>query len=519
MNTETTPKSIENITIAVVGFPNAGKSTIVNSLTCNNYSKINTERETIFRVGDFNDDKYNDEQINEFIQNGETIDLKMPDSYHLDTLFNYTFVDIVGVEKETHIHLDTSMKKIKKSDILFDMFVVVFDVNKFVQDIVKNKKMLKAVHDLANRNANAKIIIVLNKCDSILYGKSQKLIQSTSELNTINIANAQLRNAENMYDILPMCAKKSHIFSAGIYGNFGDESVHNNYLTEAEYANPRDLLRKHGFSDFIDKINEYVDESRYDIINSHVKYDLRKEINNIDELLVMIRRMRTNKCNDVCFPYADTLLLFEEKTLEFAFDNMTLENVEHFTDKLNKIKKMYENNFNKTFDKDNKFDSKMKKISVEKYIHELDTEFNMSTFKKLYDMNEATPEILFNTSRKHINQNDIYDIIKNISEITDHDPDYLFPVIHAYIINNVPLYTIFKNANIDNPYLNFIKIKLLEENINVPSLNFKETTVATETFKKIALLFDELYEKNTNINTNNNVSDSNVNISSTKINL
>jgi GTPase SAR1 family protein len=491
MNAETPLKSTENITIAIVGFPNAGKSTIVNSLTCNNYSKINTEHETIFRVGDFENKNYNDEQLNALIQNGETIDLKIPEDYHLDTLFNYTFVDIVGVEKESNVHLDTSMKKIKKSDMLFDMFIVVFDVNKLEEDIVKNKKLLKTVSDLSLRNFNAKIMIVLNKCDSILYGKSQTVIQSEVEDNMIKIANSQF--CYYKCDILPLCAKKSHIFSAGIYGNFSGTAMHENYSAEAEYANPRDLLRKHGFSEFANKINEYVNESRTDIINSHVNHDLNGTINDIDELLIMIRRLRTNKLNDICEPYSNTLLMFEKKTLNYACDNMTLDNVEQFTDKLNKIKKMYETNFNVTFDADNKFSSKMKIISVQKFFHELDIEFNVSTFKKIYDVGEVSPSFLYDTMCKHIKHINLCDTIKNISEITNHDPDYLYSVIHAYVMNNVSLYLIFKNSNIDDPYLNFIKMKLSQENIVVPPLNFKETTSATETFKKITLLFDELY--------------------------
>jgi len=491
----TTTKQYENITIAIVGFPNAGKSTITNSLTCNNYSKKNTECETIFKMGDYDDKTYNDDEITALLLNQECINIKMPDNYYLDNKYSYTFVDIVGVERESNIQLDLSMKRIKKSKILFDLFVVVFDINKLEEDSVKNKKLLNNIKKISEENYSAKIIIILNKCDSLVCGKVSKIMSST-ESSMIEMAHDQFK--EFNCEILPLCAIKSHMFSAGIRGKFGNDTVRNSYTAEIEYADPQDLLRKHGFISFTNKIRDYVELNKYDIINNHISYDLTGDIFHVDELLIFIRRMRTNVQVNKGVINDEMLQQFEEKTLNFMHKNITLENVDMFIDKFNKIKKMYERDFVKTFDTSNNFDTKMKQIYTEKIIHELNTEF-----KRLYDIGELQPALVYETMCKHTQTIDIGCILHIISQVTNHDPDFMFSVIHAYVTNDTMLYLPFKHTNIEDPYLNFIKIKLSQETFETPLVNFNELFRVSNIFKKISQVFNELCPVNYTINVEN----------------
>jgi len=122
---------------------------------------------------------------------------------------------------------------------------------------------------------------------------------------------------------------------------------------------------------------------------------------------------------------------------------MTLENVDMFIDKFNKIKKMYERDFEKTFDSDNDFNNKMKQISTEKFIHELNTQFDVSIFKKLYDIGELQLLLLYETMCKYIQTIDIgilYNSLIIFHIVTNHDLDFMFFVICVYFITDILLF-------------------------------------------------------------------------------
>jgi GTPase SAR1 family protein len=269
----------KNITIAIAGFPNVGKSTIINSFIGDIMPRIYTEKETVFKISNDNDTYTKKNMIKTHLEEGIDVVLKSQKDFYLGNKYNFTFIGNVGIE-DNKIEKDKSFIELVNNKMWIDIFIIVFDIHTVMYDINHCQHLIKSIGKEVNRNGKAKVIIILNKCDNMVYGKKSLdsdsfVIKSLSDNEKNIIEKIKDIFKDICSSVIPLCAEKTRLLSTGKNGNFINMQDEEKYIGETEYGSADKLLNKFGFMNLIHEIKNHIENREDEIISNQIKYYTR----------------------------------------------------------------------------------------------------------------------------------------------------------------------------------------------------------------------------------------------------
>ena len=303
---------MEPINIIITGFPNAGKSTITNSFTGTTYSKVNTQKITDFSMGTF-DTYTSSENINQLIDERMPIKLPYPINCQLSHDWNYSMSDLVGASIDNNKKLklgSKNIKYIKEHKNLTDIIIVVFDINKFDDDMENNLELLKIVSE--NVSNPHKLIVVLNKCDKVVVTEVNTTFSDKEDYDKFKRYEEFLKlNGYN--EVFPLCAKNSSIISAGDNNALTEEYEKEHYINERLHSDSATLLTRSGFNNIVMSINDFLASNKDRLINKHVLLELfdpdeEHDLKSITSLLNRMQKTSTGEEQYVAYKLKEMIL-------------------------------------------------------------------------------------------------------------------------------------------------------------------------------------------------------------------
>lgn len=454
---------METVNIVIIGFPNAGKSTITNSLMGTNYSKVNTQIDSVFTVGSF--DRYeSEEEVNNNIENGYSSTLPYPENCNLSKEWNYTISDLVGIvksseHKRTRDHPSIKYVDDNKSDT--DFLIVVFDIHKFEDDKTKNLGLLQTVSKKLENPS--KILIVLNKCDSVVASEHKTIFTNKEEHEKFKKCE-ELLKLKGYNDVIALCATNSLRISAGDNNIFDDEYQKECYCNEKEHNNSSSLLVKYGFNKLVSHINNFVETNKNKLISKHVMCDMLggeySDFKSITYLLNRLKEIHNNEDTTIASHVA-TLVSNHIDVVKNSQDSInSLENIKK---EFYELSTKYNDMFNLNLDPENRFENMMKDMEVKCLVVQLKQCWNPDIIKQLYEKNELTSDLLFESAQKHVNEDNLIKVVSGMSTSTYHDPKVLCDILCAFVSQNMSYIVPFKNGATIDPVFDWIIAKLLHD--------------------------------------------------------
>jgi len=477
---------MDTINITITGFPNAGKSTITNSFIGSTCSKINTDHISKFCVGNHKTFT-NFNEIDDSIKNELDIFLPYPKNFQLKKDLNYKFSDCEGIINET-ISSDSTYKYIKRDKIGHDVLIVVFDINKFSEDEDKNLDLLKRMSARADKDGLSKLLVVLNKCDSILDADDD-IFKDDKEFDKYESICKILKD-NNYNNIFALCAKGAMLISSGDNDIFANESSRKIYTIEKKIADDKSslLFAKYGFSKLTSFINNFVLENKENFINKYVMFNLKyQKFNNFKELLLELDKMKPfignieaiqNRIAKIVMGFIDNI----------SHDTTTID-INNIRKDVDKVCEMYLKTFGTYLDKNNTFGNKLEEIEFAQLKIKLNNGWDAKIIDELYKKNKLSDALFFDLISSHITKNNIMGAVQEISELTNHNPIYMYNVVSAFIKKNNDYLISFKYGAIRDPLFDWIRLKLLNE---YGELNFDSVKEDFLKYKEIKIFFTTL---------------------------
>ena len=476
---------MEAVKIVILGFPEAGKSTIANTFTGTNYSKIGgTEEQSVFCVGMF-DNYTNPESIEDNILNREDIFLQFPNDFQLSKKWNYVISDLTGIDN-IKISTDISFRHIDKYKKTYDIYLVVFNVNDFDNEdlIDRNEKLLKKINKRVVESHPCKLFIILNHCDDI----EDSIEKENADFDSHKFNDAvKILNREYNYDILGLSAKRSMIMMTGNNGMFDSESDKKKY--EALKHNEKNCLQRYGFTRLVTEIEKYINDNTNNLINKHVLIEIDEELEktnlNLNILDTFINRFKRTD-DDSSSKMIDKITKYIMKLIdEQNFNND--DDISNFESQImqipNECKNIMDEYLVATLVND-----------IENYIMEfknkleekLSNTWNVSMMKRIYLKGELSKEKFKHNLNLCSYSDDLLKIIKETSHITKHNVEYLLIVINEYISKNPQFVKQFRYDTGTNKSFGYVC-----RYINVPECDITPTFEQDQKYNK---LFHDLYD-------------------------
>lgn len=450
---------METIEINVIGLQHAGKSTLTNALTGTNYSKQNTEVESVFCVGKFDSSMYTSPEDVEDVLKDEEVYIPYYDNFGLSKDWNYSISDYVGITSK-RIKKDKSIKLLNEQKYVYDLYIVVCDITTFNIEFNKIKDILNLINE--KRHDPSNIVVVLNKCDSVIYSEKEIAYDNLAEQEMVKSATARL-NEIGFNNVIPFCAKLSMLFSAGENSMFCSEHDSGVYNAKTAKIHPSILLDQSGFSHLTTFINNFVDKNKNKLVNKHVLNELFSgENHSIEKITSIILRIKDAE-DDISAKVKEEVMRCIDNFPLDDFDDMQNIKISYFESIVDKLKSTY----NSVFVADcTEIEEKCKKlvkhVAVKYYNMLLTKSYNDDAINKLYEYGLLTQEKLETIVNMHITNDNIVKTLLHISKLTDHDVNYLFYVFNAYVKNkNKSIAFFLKTYELKDNILDYIRVKIL----------------------------------------------------------
>jgi len=450
---------METIEINIIGLEEAGKSTLTNALTGTNYSKKCTTVESIFYIGNFDSSVYTSSDLIETSLGDKEVYIPYPSNFGLSREWNYSISDYVGITSKK-IRRDPSVKLLDEREYVYDLYVVVCDVNKFDEDFNKIKDLLNIINTKKHDPSN--IVVILNKCDSIVYSKTLTSYYDSDEKIMVGNATTKLNEA-GFFNVIPFCAKKCMLFSAGENNMFNEKDDEDKYIAETDNITPSVLLNKSGFAQLTSFIDDFIKKHRNQLINKHALNELFSgENHKIEKITTIISRMK-GADDDIATKVKGEVLKcidnFESENFDEAHDNK----IGYFEQAVQNLTTAYNSVFTSGYPEVEEMCKKLlKHVEIKYYKMLLEKSYDDNAVQKLYDNHLLSHMELEKIIIAHVANDNILHVIRHISTLTMHNIDYLFCVINAFVKHvNKSIVCILKVHDVKDEVFNHIKLKIL----------------------------------------------------------
>lgn len=450
---------METIEINVIGLQHAGKSTLTNALTGTNYSKQNTEVESVFCVGKFDPSMYTSPKDVEDVLNKEEVYIPYYDNFGLSKDWNYFISDYVGITSK-RINKDKSIKLLDEQKYVYDLYIVVCDITTFDREFDRIMDILSIINQ--KRHDPSNIVVVLNKCDSIIYSEKGIVYSNLVEEEMVKSATSKL-NEIGFNNVIPFCAKLSMLFSAGENSMFCNETENKMYEAQTEDISPSKLLKKSGFYHLTTFINNFLDKNKNKLINKHVLNELFSGKNHsIEKITSIILRIKDAE-DDIATKVKEEVMRCIDNFPLDDFDDAQDIKISYFESIVDKLKSTYNSVFVvDSSEIEEKCKKLVKHVAVKYYNMLLTKSYNDDAINKLYEYGLLTQEKLEMIVSMHITNDNIVKTLLHISKLTNHDVNYLFYVLNEYVkTKNKSIAFLLKTYELKDNILDYIRVKIL----------------------------------------------------------
>lgn len=460
---------VDNINICILGCVSAGKSTILNSLFCQDLSQSKIKRTTMMPVAfvetknvknEINYIKISNEikKINDEIirktENGENLNLK---DYGNELIYgvnkldldisdekNITIFDIPGLNDARTKNV--YYKYLEQNFHLYNIILLIVDINSGMNTsdeidilnlIIKNIKLNNKV------NKKTKLIVVANKVDDMIFNDlkneleigNEEYVEMYEQIKKTIVSNFEKFNIiENFVEIIPLCGLDAHLF------RMIKSKGYNYKLSQSQ-------IIRIGVSEYGNKFKLKNIDEQQKMVN-----DIISDNNFVNAMITLSGFSKLNNLLLGC--------------LYFSGNEFMLENIEY---ELDKIKGKFDGDYNSDFDnyhfKKIELIYKMKNVNKERYIECLSdiyqeliadcVEICNSNIENIYDYKNYILSydvfVLDNIKKKIKNKNDYIEIKKVFEDI-----DINFEIYPTQIEEDI--IGIFR--------MNFINYKIEHEKFN-----------------------------------------------------
>lgn len=460
------------LNIYISGTPNAGKSTLCNSLVGTNLSTINTQRDHIFTI----EPSYNGEpeviiDTDDFV----CYKTKLYDNCLLQLNCTVNVHDYVGIEKVSKF--DGTIKKIRNDSKMCDILIYLIDTPAFYKSIndgnIDQINILKRLTEKIDHRSL--IVCVLNKLDSIVVNPQHTVLFNSEDQIMYNVCEGALHdffasNGNTNYKIIPACLNKAMFYSAGENKFFNDKLSEASYSAEIAETNGnlRHLLRKYGLTNVTNEIVSFVNSHENEIINKRVFEELDslqdKSIENLIPILSKIRENEKGFIPNIVRYMRDSLNdIIGFLKCSDDLDKSTEEKKQLFE----KLEVVFKEKTHEDLDPKEMFFETVNNIQCQNYINELSEKWDFTVLCKLYEKKGLSEGLLDMFMTKHFDEHKYVEYIKHISDMTNHNMNYMYTLFHSFL-NKFPQYTLaFKQTPIKNPYFDLIRIQLMKDRNDV----------------------------------------------------
>ena len=340
---------IDNINICILGTVSAGKSTILNTLFCEDLSETKIKRTTMMPTYfvERNNNMSLDKEINEIIKKKNNEIIKQTEKNttlnlknHGDQLifninkihvqiskrYNVTLLDMPGLnDAKTK---DEFYRYLNNNFNLFNIVIFVVNIESGLNtsdemDILNNitsnmKKYIKR---------DIRLLVIANKADDMQYDSNEKRAKIVNEeLNEMftQIHETVVRNLrdnkmiDKLIDIIPICAIDSHLFMMLTkFGNkyvltpsqiqrIGISEIGNRFRSYTEEKKKETIervlsdkdfietmIKLSGFKTVIDKLNKCIDSYGEKMISNNILRDIDIKLD-IDNIIYSLKPILNN---------------------------------------------------------------------------------------------------------------------------------------------------------------------------------------------------------------------------------
>ena len=459
--------------IGVIGFEHVGKSTIINGFIGDNLSKSNTTHESYFNIGNF--ESYTEfSQIESNITNYIQNDLQFPESFQLSKQYNYTFIDIPGINHK-QISKDKHFKYLKSNINDVDALFVVLDISQFDEQKTNNASLLEEISKL-NVDSNSFLVnVIFNKCDSLIgidELTGEYIFDNEEEEAKVDKAFAFIGKYGYNKPLL-LNAKKTLLISAGNNGKLVDKEKAKYDLLIKQTSNDH-LFDTVGFSSLINEIKNFIETNKSILNNKHILHNLKlEEQPNLSYLQTKLKEISPETPNDTYYnSIKDSIVSLTKSYIDSFVKNIDqLDNINELEQSFNEFSKEFNKVFSIDIDSDKYFNSTFRSLEFKYHANQLKNGFDKEAFKYLYQNNyvDKLNNLFVHSLQNNLTDDNIIDTINFVVETTNNNPNYVYTVINAYISNakkNDPTYynafisTFNKVYKGDSIYMNYIGSKL-----------------------------------------------------------